>query len=398
MARAGGEPGERVRVLRVIARLNVGGPALHAALLTERLAPDRYESLLVAGTEDRQEGNYLDLQGRSLDRLVVLPALGRQISVWRDVLALVSLVRLIWHWRPHIVHTHTAKAGTLGRVAAWVVGVPVVVHTYHGHVFHGYFNPAVTRVFVVIERWLGNHTHRLVTVSETVRQEVLAQGIGDPERVVVVPLGLELERFLHAEALRGELRSELGIAPDVPVVGIVARLVPIKAHEVFLEAMARVVRALPSCRALIVGDGERRGELEQLVGELGLRKHVMFLGWRGDLDRVYVDLDLVVLTSRNEGSPVALIEAMAAGRAVVATRVGGVPDLVEHDETGWLVPAGDPEALSATMVTLLRDPSRRRALGQAGRRRVHPAFGAERLLDDVDRLYRETLSSKAGID
>lgn len=383
---------QRIRVLRVIARLNVGGPALHATLLTERLNPARYDSLLVAGTEDPQEGNYLRLHGRSVPGLIVLPELGREIRGWPDLRALIRLARLMRAYRPHIVHTHTAKAGTLGRVAARLVGVPVVVHTYHGHVFHGYFSPAKTRLFLAIERWLARRTDCLLTVSEAVRRNLLDLGIDTPERLRVVPLGLDLDRFLVCESFRGQLRAELGIDPGALLVGMVARLVPIKRHECFLRAAAEVARRHLGCQFLLVGDGECRAELERLVGQLTLNGRVRFLGWRQDLERIYADLDLVVLTSANEGSPVSLIEAMASGRPVVATGVGGVPDLVEDGVTGFLVPPEDPSALARAIGALLANPEQRRVFGQAGRERVYPAFSAERLLGDMDRLYTELVS------
>lgn len=385
---------ERLRVVRVIARLNVGGPALHATLLTERLDPRRYDSLLVAGSEAEREGNYLALRGKSVDRLRVLPSLGREIRLGRDLGVLWRLAGLLRRLRPHVVHTHTAKAGTLGRLAARLARVPIVVHTYHGHVFRGYFPPRTTRLFVAIERYLARRTDRLLAVSPTVRDEVLACGIGRPDRFAVVPLGLDLEPFLGCEGRRGELRAELGVEPEALLVGIVARLVPIKAHEVFLRAAASTVRRVPRARFLIVGDGERRAELEGLARELGVADRTRFLGWRSDLDRVYADLDLVALTSQNEGSPVSLIEAMAAARPVVATRVGGVPDLVEDGPTGWLVPPGDADALASAIAALLGDPERRRKLGEAARARAYPAYSAERLLGDIDRLYTELAREK----
>jgi glycosyltransferase involved in cell wall biosynthesis len=385
----------RVRVLRIIARLNVGGPALHATLLTERLDPERYDSLLVAGEEGPAEGNYLALRHRRLEGLVDLPALGREISGPRDAAALVALLRLIRRERPQIVHTHTAKAGTLGRLAAWLAGVPVVVHTYHGHVFRGYFSPARTRFFVAVERWLARRTDRLLAVSPQVRRELLELGIGTPEQVAVVPLGLDLDPLVAGDtAAGGGPRRELGIDPAAPVVAIVARLVPIKAHEVFFAAASIVSGRRPDARVLVVGDGERRAELEALVERLGLGPVVRFLGWRGDLPAIYRDVDVVVLTSRNEGSPVSLIEAMAAGRPVVATCVGGVPDLVEHGVNGCLVEPDQPAAVAEAVLALLQDRGRRVALGDAGRRRVYPAFAAERLLRDIDALYVSLLERK----
>src|SRR5581483_2697167 len=304
-----------IRVLRVIARLNVGGPAIHAVVLTERLDPTRYASRLLAGKEASHEGNYLALHDRTLSQLTVIPELGRDIQGWSDLTALRCLLSVIREFRPHIVHTHTAKAGTLGRLAALLARVPVVIHTYHGHVLHGYFSPTKTRLFVAIERFLARHTTCLVTVSERVRQELLGFRIGTPDRLVVVPLGLDLDRFLTCEKQRGQLRAELGVEAATPLIGIIARLVPIKRHEWFLDAARQVLQRHANCRFLLVGDGERRQELEGIAKRLSLADRVRFLGWRHDLDRIYSDLDLVMLTSANEGSPVSLIEAMAAGRA-----------------------------------------------------------------------------------
>ncbi|MGH7331322.1 MAG: glycosyltransferase family 4 protein [Candidatus Rokuibacteriota bacterium] len=387
---------ERIRVLRVVARLNVGGPAMHVTLLTERLDSARYDSLLVAGTAAPSEGDYLTLRGRPLERLHMIPALGREIQGVQDLRALVALLALVLRFRPHIVHTHAAKAGTLGRLAALVGRVPIIVHTYHGHVFRGYFSPRRTRAFLTIERWLARRTNRLLAVSETVRSELLTLGIGTPKRLTVMPLGLDLGPFRDCDQGRGFLRAELAVGDAVPLVGIVARLVPIKAHEMFLEAAAVVARRLPDCRFVVVGDGERRAELETLARNLGLGERVRFLGWRKDLDRIYADLDLVVLSSRNEGLPVSLIEAMAAGRPVVATRVGGAPDLVEDGVGGYLVASGDVAEMATAIHALLRDPERRRAMGEAGRKRVVPAFAADRLLADMQRLYAELVEAKCG--
>ena len=293
------------------------------------------------------------------------------------------------------MHTHTAKAGTLGRLAAILAGVPVRVHTFHGHVFDGYFSPATTRAFLAIERALARRTQRILTVSDSVREELLALGIGRPDQVTVVPLGLELEPFARAHEHRGELRRELGIAAETPLVGIVARLVPIKAHEVFLAAAARIVASVPSCRFVVVGDGERRDELVALATRTGLAERCHFLGWRADLERINADLDVAVITSRNEGSPVALIEAMAAGLPVVATAVGGVPDLVVEGTHGHLVPVDDAAAIAAATVALLRAPEQRRAFGAAGRERVLARHGAERLVAQIDDIYRAELDAAA---
>jgi glycosyltransferase involved in cell wall biosynthesis len=376
----------------VITRLNVGGPALHTTLLTQRLDPARYDSLLASGVVGRDEGEYLALCGGPAERVVQVPSLVREVRPAADAVALVELVRLMRRIRPHVVHTHTAKAGVLGRLAARLARVPVVLHTYHGHVFEGYFAPWQARVFLAMERTVARWTDCLLAVSDRVRQDLLALGVGRPEQFRVVPLGLDLARFLGSDATRGALRSELALHPGTPLVGIVARLVHIKAHEVFLNAAARVAREVPDTHFVVVGDGERRAELEALAGALGLGSRVHFLGWRRDLDRLYPDLDVVGLTSRNEGSPVALIEAMAAGRPVVATSVGGVPDVVDDAVTGYLVPSGDAAAVARAVVELLTDPRRGDKMGQAGRERVLPRFAVGRLLADLDGLYQDLLS------
>jgi glycosyltransferase involved in cell wall biosynthesis len=394
-ARAGDDAARaRIRVLRVIARLNVGGPALHAVLLTERLDPARYDSRLVAGRIGDAEGDYLSLRGTAPEGLIELPALGRDVRGSRDWGAFWSLVRLIREFRPHVVHTHTAKAGALGRLAAWLCRVPVVVHTYHGHVFDAYFSPAKTRLVVAAERLLARRAHALVAVTDRVRRDVLARGIGRDDTVVVVPLGLDLDPLVAAPARRGELRQELGLDAAAPLVGIVARLAPVKAHETFLEAARAIAPARPDATFLVAGDGERRAALEALAAGLGLGSRVRFLGWRADLDRLYADLDVVVLTSKNEGSPVALIEAMAAGRPVVSTRAGGVEDVVADGETGVLVPVGDSAAVARAILGLLDDPARAARLGAAARTSAVARFGSRRLVGDIDALYRRLLAER----
>lgn len=382
----------RIRVVRIIARLNIGGPAIHATLLHERLNRQRFQSTLVTGTEEAGEGNYLELHGRTAD-VEVIPGLGREIRPLRDLQTLWRLVSLMRRLKPHVVHTHTAKAGAVGRAAAILAGVPVVVHTYHGHVLRGYFSPAKTAVYRAIERGLARRTDRLLAVTARVRDELIALGVGEAAQYRTVPLGFDLAPLLVAERRRGELRAELGLG-DAPLVGIVARLVPIKAHEVFLSAAARVRQQVPSARFLIVGDGELRASLEQQTAALGLTGVVSFLGWRADIDRLYADIDVVALTSRNEGSPVALIEAMASGVPVVSTDVGGVADVVEHGVSGLLAPMDDAAGVADHILTLLADAGMRHAMGQQGRAKVAVTYDARRLVSDIETLYDDLIREK----
>ncbi len=384
-----------IRVLRLFSRLNVGGPSIHVVLLTAGLAPRGYETRLVIGTEAPHEGNLLDLAAAKGVACESMPSLGREIRPLADLRALLALCRLMRAYRPHIVHTHAAKAGLLGRLAARLAGVPVVVHTYHGHVLRGYFGPAQTAIFRRLEQLLARFTDRLIAVSPRVKQDLVDMGIARSERFRVVPLGLELED-LAKPLPRGALRRDRGIPDEAPLIGMVGRLVPIKDVTTFVHAAARVRQVTPAARFALVGDGEERRLLEDLCARLGMAEVVTFHGWRRDMQSVYGDLDVVVNTSRNEGTPVALIEALAAGRPVVATRVGGTPDLLKGGELGRLVPAGDAEAVAQAILDVLRDRDQEgaRARANAARDHVLREHSAERLIGDVDALYRELLAEK----
>jgi glycosyltransferase involved in cell wall biosynthesis len=368
----------------VITRLNVGGPAINAAILSTGLDPDRFETLLVAGTEAATEGNMLELGRLGVHPEVTrVTSLGREISPIDDLRALGSVISIARRFQPDIVHTHLAKAGTIGRIAARVVGARVVIHTYHGTVFRGYFGPRKSRAFIEIERALSHVTTRIVAITAGQRRDLIALGIGDERKVVEIPLGLPLAEFLDPLD-RSSARAALQIDRDVPLIAIVARLVPVKDVSMFLKAMASV----PSpAVALVVGDGFLRAELEAESVALGLSERCRFLGWRADVKSIYAAADVIALTSQNEGSPVSIIEAMAAGKAVVATAVGGVPDVVTDGSTGTLVPAGDAQAFSAAVRGLLADPLRRERLGAAARRAVYPAYDARRLIADMSSLY-----------
>jgi len=392
------DPPPPVRILRAITRLNIGGPAIHAVLLTRDLNDGLdFRSMLVTGSPGQHEGNMADLAAANGVEPVQIPELGREISPLDDLNALVRMVQLIRRVQPDVVHTHMAKAGTVGRLAAQICRVPLVVHTYHGHVFHSYFSPLKTRVFLTIERALAKGTHRIVVVGDGQREEIASFGVAPLDKLVAIRLGLELGAFLDAEQLRGQLRRELGVGTDVPLVGIVARLAPIKAHEDFLQAAAEVHKVLPRVCFLVIGGGERRALLEQLAHDLGLNDAARFLGWRRDMPRVYADLDVVALSSLNEGSPVSLIEALAAARPVVATRVGGVPEVVLHGETGLTVPAARPTELAQAITTLLRDWDLAQQLGSAGRRHVYPRYDSSRLVDDMRSLYRRELAARGRV-
>ena len=385
-----------IRVARVIARLNIGGPAQHTILLTAGLDRTRFATTLITGVVGPVEGDFLEAaRSRGLSPIVI-PELGRSIRPARDLTVLLKLVLLFRRLRPDIVHTHTAKAGTLGRLAARLAGVPVTVHTFHGHVLDGYFSPVVTRFFIGMERALARRTDRLVTVSPRLRADLLGMGIGRPERVEVIPLGLDLERFRRARLEAPVLRASLGVGADGPLLGIVGRLVPIKDHATLFQAMALLELRDPPAHLVVVGDGEERARLDALASRLGLGQRIHFLGWRTDLETILPELDMVICASKNEGTPVALIEAMAAGVPALSTDVGGVADLVTHGETGWLVPPGDPPAMARAIQHLLGDAALRARLAAAARPLALERHGVEGLIRRVEALYTELLRGNRG--
>jgi glycosyltransferase involved in cell wall biosynthesis len=397
------DPSPVVSVLRVIARLNIGGPARHAAILAEGLRDRGFESLLVYGSVDADEGSLEALlQSRPIRRHHIAE-LGRRIRPWSDLRALCRLTRLIFRERPDVVHTHTAKAGTLGRLAALLYNLTrrraercIVVHTFHGHVFSGYFGPAGNLAVRLAERTLARITDRIVTISESQRRDIIDRyRIAPPWKTEVIELGLELAALLTLET-NTTLRQRLGWTADHVVFGFVGRLVPIKDLPSLLQAFSRVVAHVPAARLMLVGDGPRRAELERLADRLGLAPYVQFAGWQHDLTAVYGAMDVGVLSSLNEGTPVTLIEAMAAGKPVVATAVGGVEDVVRHDATGLIVPPADPAALAAAMIRLAEDPADRQRLGRQGRAETTSRFSIDRNTPQIVALYQDILGGKRG--
>ena len=378
-----------MRIARIITRLNVGGPAIQALLLTSGLDPAHYETLLVCGTPGPREGDIRDLRPTALVPVVV-PSLGREISPLADALTLMRLAIVLRRFRPDIVHTHLAKAGVLGRIAARLVGVPVVVHTFHGNVLHGYFGPVRSRLFVLLEQFLAKLSTRVIAISPSQRAELLRLRIGDEQRIVEIPLGFDLSPF--RDLVRGRLRAELGIGAGERLVGIVGRLVPIKGVDLFLRAAAVVARDGP-VTLVIAGDGEQRPALERLADDLGLGARARFLGWRADVANIYADLDVLALTSHNEGTPVSLIEGLASGCAVCATGVGGVPDLVGEPPTAVLV-TPDENAIADGISGLLADPDLRRRLGERGRERAFGMYGRDALVARIDSLYASLASPR----
>jgi len=384
-----------IRVVRVIARLIVGGPTIHVKGLHAGLDSNRFAQSLVTGLENCGEGSMLTEVLASGVKPIIVPDIVAEASLKpRDIIALVKLYRLIRRQRPHIVHTHTAKAGFLGRLAARLAGVPVVIHTYHGHILHGYYGPLTTAILRIMERILARITDCIIAVSEQVKTELVAYGVAPSGKIRVIPLGFDLDPFLDCAVYGGEFRRELNLGDEVPLVGIVGRIAPIKNHRLFLQAAALVSVKEPATRFVIVGDGILRSEVERQACALGIVDRVLFTGWRRDLPRVYADLDVLALCSDNEGTPVSAIEAMAAGCPVVATRVGGLPDLITNGESGYLVPPADVEGLAAAILRVLHDPDTTDRMCRAARLSVQRRFTMKRLITDMEQLYCELVTDR----
>jgi glycosyltransferase involved in cell wall biosynthesis len=387
----------RVRLVRVIARLNIGGPSIQAITLTKRLDELGYVTTLVRGSEGLREGNMDHLADELGVKPVRVSSLQRNPGL-HDLRALVSLLRVMRRERPQIVHTHAAKAGTLGRLAALLSGPrrgrPLIVHTFHGHSLSGYFAPRTAAVYRLIERFLAVYTDRLVAVSEQIRDELVGMGIAPAERFEVIPLGFDLSPFnvepQSRSAARQLVRLELGLSPETVVVTLIARLVPIKRVDRFLRAVSALTQ-IADVRFLIVGDGELHDSLRASSEARALGDRVVWTGFRRDVPEVCFASDIVVLCSDNEGTPVSLIEASAAGLPSVSTRVGGAAKVVLDGETGILVEREDEKALTDAIRRLVIDQSMRRAMGAAGRLHVLNTFSLDRLIRDVDGLYRRLL-------
>lgn len=362
--------------------------------------PDRFETLLVHGRLPAGEQSLQSVADEEGARTEFLPELAQPVSPANDLRALIKLRSLVRSFRPDVVHTHTAKAGFLGRQAALGAGAarPALVHTFHGHVLEGYFGPAKERLFRGLETRLGSRTDRLIGVSEATVADLVRLGVADRDRFRVIPLGLDLSGFASlGEAERAAYRAELGVGDDEVLVSFVGRVVPIKRLDLLLEAVATARSAGAPLRLAVAGDGEIRAGLEARARSLGLGEAVSWLGYRRDLRPLAAAADIAAVSSANEGTPVSLIEAAAAGVPAVSTDVGGVAEVVADAGSGILVPSGDAGALSEALARLAGDDELRARYGATARERALDRYSIERLLVDIQEMYGELLPAPAGI-
>ena len=384
-----GSPLYRERTIcRIITRLDVGGPPQHCVYLANTLKKMGWQTYLLHGNIDPQAESSMEyLAEREGVDTYRIPTLKREVNPLADLRALWQLYGMIRRLRPQIVHTHHAKAGTLGRIAAALCDVPIVVHTFHGISLRGYFGPIKNNVFLRIEKICAPVSSVLVTIGPNDRKELIALGVAPAEKFVTIPLGLSLQRFADTEPYKGTLRKGLGIGKDQRLIVYIGRMVPIKNVVSFIDMAAAVVQQRDDVKFLLVGDGPLREELEQQVADLGITNSVTFYGVTDQMEKIYAEADLVVLCSKREGMPVVMLEALAAGRPVVCTDVGNVRSFIFDGETGRLVPPEDTSALTQAVLAALDDIEGSRRMAKAGQRHVLESFPLGTLTERLDALY-----------
>lgn len=398
---------KKIKILRIINRFNLGGPTYNVAYLSKYL-PEEYETMLVGGAKDDSEASS-DFITNSLGlQPLIIDDMRRSIDLKKDWRAYRKIKKIIREFQPDIVHTHASKAGTLGRLAAFSCNVPVVVHTFHGHVFHSYFGRLSTFFYKTIERYLAKRSTKIIAISEKQKQELaLEHKICAPSKIEVIPLGFDLSKFQNDQTgKRNAFRNSWNFEPDEFVIVVVGRLVPVKNHTLFLDAFKiAAAQTHKKIRACIVGDGECRNELENRCTELGLswsspekpknKAQVVFCSWIQEVDFVLAGCDLVALSSFNEGTPVSLIEAQAAQKPIVSTRVGGIENSVIPDVTARLVDNFSPDSFAAALLLLVENDGLRAEMSLHSWDFVREKFHFTRLVRDVDRLYKQLLSARS---
>jgi len=377
----------------------MGGSAQNTLLTALSHDPRRYRVSLIKGAtresamthaETRLVNDQLAAAEKQDIDVIDLPCLVRRISPWNDLKAVVYLFRFLRGLKPHIVHTHTSKAGILGRLAAWLARVPIIIHTPHGHVFYGHFSSSLSRLFLAVERLFAGITHHQIALTPEESKDYLTLNVSKPDNISVIHSGVDLSRFQNGKEHRSRKRRELGIPANSLAVGFAGWLLPIKGVGYLVDAMAGVVRQHPQSLLVLVGKGEKERELRKQAESLDLTDRIHFLGWRQDVEEIMSGLDIFVLPSLNEGMGRVLVEAMAMGLPIVASHVGGIPDLVKNQQNGLLVPPADAAALGSAISDLINDRAKRKRMGEAGKRMCR-SYSAQAMMAQINDLYTRLL-------
>ncbi len=388
------------KVLRILNRLNLGGPTYNVAYLTKYMEPE-FQTCLASGSKDKTEGSSQFILDQLGIKPVSVPEMKREVSFSDDIRSYYSIKKLIKEFNPKIVHTHASKAGAVGRMAAIKMKVPIIVHTFHGHVFHSYFGKAKTEFFIRTERYLASKSNAIVAISEKQKEELAYEfKICPPEKIHVIPLGFDLTKFnTDKDFKRKKFRTKYQIPEDKIVISIVGRLVPVKNHDLFIDVIFELEKLFPNqILAMIVGDGELKNDLEKKITDISKSKNIRedlfyFTSWLTDIDEVNAGSDIIALTSLNEGTPVSLIEAQASGKPIISTRVGGIENIVEEGKTALLSASKNKEEMINNFSIILNNKSMIKNMGEKGWDLVGKKFHYERLVTDMKNLYKNLLIS-----
>nr|WP_299206745.1 glycosyltransferase [uncultured Brumimicrobium sp.] len=385
----------KIKVVRIINRFNIGGPTFNATFLTKFLGDD-FETTLIGGVPDEGEKDSLHILKEYGVEPIVIPDIQRNLSLSNDYKAYKKIKRILQEIQPDIVHTHASKAGFLGRAAAISLNIPVVVHTFHGHVFHSYFGPLKTGLFKQIERYLARKSTGIIAISALQKKELVeVHKIAPANKVQVIPLGFDLKKFSEdTDAKRKQIRQEYGLKDDEVAIAIVGRLAPVKDHDYFLQVIENVLSSTEvPIRVFIVGDGSEKEHIQQKVAAIN-QKHpgsIIMTSWIFDISTFNQGMDIVCLTSRNEGTPVSIIEAQASGLSVVATDVGGVRDILADGQAGFVIKRENIETYIDKLRLLIEDPSLRNKFANFGKQSVMDKFSYHRLVKDMSSYYKTLL-------
>jgi len=378
-----------IKILNIITRLNIGGASIHVVEISQMFNDTHYSSTVLYGDVESNEKDMLYLAKEYDFPMINLPTMGRSINLFQDLLLIPRLRKIIKRLKPDIVHTHTAKAGLVGRVAARLAGVPVILHTFHGNNFRGYFGKVMSWISVHLEKALARISTRIIAISDQQRDELLRYKICRAEKLRVIHLGFEFGKICHDETHEGMFKAAYGLAPDVKLVGFVGRLTAIKNPFTFIDIARRVLPGRDDLVFAFVGDGELAEPLKAEVRSLGLQDRILFTGFIKDLRPLYADMDALLLTSLNEGTPVAIIEAVANRVPVLASRVGGVPNLISDGESGWLFAPQDKDAFADTLLKVLDDRILREGVTARAWQNISARYSAQRLKTELQGLFEE---------
>ena len=392
---------KKTRIIHIITRLDKGGSAETTLQVVSLLNRERYEVFLAHGLSLESNMGVMEQEVLARDlslaekrgiRVFSIPSLLRRLSLKNDLLAFFSIYRLIKRIKPHIVHTHTSKAGVLGRLAACLARVPIIIHTPHGHVFHSYYGYIMTKIIVLVERILSLMTDKITALTDRERDEHLEQGVASIEKYVIIHSGVMLQQIMNTNIDVETGKKEFDIPQNSNVIGVVGRLVPIKGHKYLVSAAKRIIKEFGNTVFVFVGDGYLEARLQRQAESLGVRKNIIFAGWRSDVIKILGLFDVLVLPSLNEGMGKVLIEGMALGKPIVASSVGGIIDLVKNGDNGILVPPRDSDALAEAILKLIRNKNLTQELGKNGKSKVYPEYDTFVMIRQIEDLYERLLS------